>query len=243
MKKSKLFLLCVALLCPIVLLTACTTPPSHLITASPSEKLWGRVSGAINTEMAEGEKINLTAVEFDASYHPFICWLKGNSKVVSTEKSIELEYNSENAGHYTALYDDQPSSMRYCTISSIDFDTNGYSAISFSLSYSSSAIGSINYLPYAEGTISSGETFESEKQTVLYFGSLADDTQYKFEIVITLTNNSGEAQSTSLKFNEKLSNSSFNGESTHSISNTASLGDTTITLNFQKLSADMFSAE
>lgn len=240
MKKSKKILLACSVLSPILLLSACTTPPSHLITASPSENLWGSISGITNTEMQEGTRAKMTAVEFDGQNHPFVCWIKGNSKIFSTDKSVNLEYNDATAGHYTALFDDQPTGMRYSAITAITFSSSEYTNIDFSLNYSSSISGSNNYFYYTQGSTEQSLTYETDKQTVLYFGSLSDSIEYKFEIKLTLTDVYGSLKNHTLKFTEKLKAASFGNSAEYAISDTIGEENITITLDFEKLSFNMY---
>ncbi len=239
MKISKKLLLSAALLCPMLAFSACATPPSYLITASVSEDSWGRIIGATTKEMEEGSKINLTAVELDSQNHPFICWVKDYRKVYSTESEMEIEYSEETKGHYTALYDEQALPMRYASLSSISISENQFSNISFTINYSSSTSGSNNYSLFIEGSFENENIFETDNSTLIYFGSLGSQVEYKFEINLVL-NSSQEETTQTLKFSNKVNTNSFADGRTFTLSDNFANSDLTINLNFEKVSYSMF---
>ena len=126
MKKFIKTFLIFLLLAPMLLLAACSDPSSYVITASPSDSLLGSVQGVSTEAMTEGTKITLVAKENTntATSNPFICWVKDQTKVVSTEKSLELTYNATTAGNYTALFSEtDPQKMMYVSIGDISLDS------------------------------------------------------------------------------------------------------------------------
>ncbi len=238
MKKSIKSLLLILLLCPLLVLTACVPPPTFLITASSSEPAWGRVNGSPNESLNEGTQITLGAIETSAQEHPFIGWIKDYSKFVSTETDLELVVNEENAGHYTALFDESANSMRFATLTGVKLNSTIYTGATFTVNYSVNVSGSSNYNLFTTGTIVTGETFVGDLTSIIYFGALGSNREYKFELLLELTSAEG-AKSETIRFNDKLVNSTFNQTNTCEIS-TQFDETSSVTLSFQKLSKDMY---
>ncbi len=238
MKKSIKSLMFILLLCPLLLLTACVPPDTFLVTASSSEPAWGRVTGAPNEYLEEGTQIMLDVIENDTDTHPFIGWIKDYNKLVGTENQMELVVNEENAGHYTAIFDESANSMRFATLTGVKLTSTEYTSANFIVNYSVSTSGSSNYNPFADGALLSGETFASDRTSIIYFGALGSNREYKFEILLELTSAESTKNET-IRFSEKLVNATFAESNTCEIS--AQIDETTsVTLTFQKLSKDMY---
>lgn len=239
MKRTKKILLSAILLSPVLLLTACVPPPSYLITASTYGTNWGRILGAETEEKEENSKITLSAVELESETHPFVCWIKDYGTVYSTEKEIELIYNEEAQGHYTAVFHEDASSMLFASLNSITIENAEYTNVTYTLNYSSNSSGSNNYSLFSEGEFEPASAYMTDNSSVLYFGPIGNVVEYKFEILTTFSNPEGEEQTYTLKFSTKLEENLFsNGkcELTGSIENT----DINIKLNFEKISYSMY---
>ncbi len=238
MKKSIKTLLFVLLICPLLLLSACVPPDTFTITASSSEPAWGRVTDSPNEAVDEGTALSLGIIEIEQAEHPFIGWVKDYEKFVSNKATLELTANAENAGHYTAIFDEEANNMRFATLTAVAFDSSTYSSATFKINASVSTSGSSNYKAFAEGTLSAGELFETDLSSIIYFGALGSTREYKFEILLELSNAEGTTSKT-IKFSDKLANDTFASTANCEIS--ASIGETdTVTLSFQKLSHDMY---
>ena len=124
MKKSlKIFLTCL-FLCPLLILTACQSPAQYSITTNPSDSSLGSIpeSSEINlNKKNEGTKITLSIKENYPETNPFICWIKDYKKVVSSEKNLDLTYNAENEGNYTAVFEE--TSLNKMMFSSLTIQT------------------------------------------------------------------------------------------------------------------------
>lgn len=240
MKKSKKILISTLCLCPMLLLTACVPPPNYLITASSSDSTWGRAEGAIAEEMPEGTEMLLTVAETSPTDHPFICWVKDYKTVATTESIFKLSYTEETAGHYTAVFEDEASKMLFATLSSIEFDGSGYTNIDYTLNYSSSASGSNNYSQLSSGTFDPNAVYNTDLTSVLYFGSLGSVTEYKFEINVAITDSVGAITNHTIRFAQKVDNSTFAGTSSCQISAQVGETETNIKLTFQKLTKDLY---
>ncbi len=247
MKKFiKVFLL-ILCLCPIVLLTACQSPSSYLITAKPSDSILGSVQGALTEQRTEGTGITLSAKENIAQTNPFICWVKDYKNVVSTEKSIYLTYNAETAGFYTAVFaENEPKNMRYACLSNILFDGTEFSSLSYEISTALMAAGSNEYSPFTSGDLTVGTELKTDCRSVLYFGGAVGGVgnEYKFNIKVNLTPVAGsETTITEYSFSitELLNSSKFNGTDKCVITHNISALDSTISLVFTKLSVNTYS--
>lgn len=237
MKRSKKILLATLLLCPLVMLSACVPPPSYLITTSSSDSTYGRVNGDRKDKMVEGSKITLSVIEDDPLNHPFVCWVKDYKTVVSAENALEIEYNEDTAGHYTAVFHEETTSMRFTTLSSIDVETTGFVSIEYKLDYSSSSSGSSNYSLLTEGTFETSSLYKTDNTSVLYFGTLGSNIEYKFIMNAILTDSQGNSSNHQFQFSDKV-----NSDMT-TISATDETSNTTITLTFEKISYDIYQSE
>ncbi len=248
MKKSiKIFLLLLCL-CPLLLLSACGTTTYYTITVSPSDSVLGSVLGTLSdSTQVEGTSMNLTAKENNAQTNPFICWIKNNNTVVSTDLTLNLTYNSSSAGRYTALFaEENPSSMMYTALNTITFDpTDDVTSISFSLSYSRTASGSDVYTTLASQTLTTENKYTSDHTSVLYLGSAGtiSNYQYRFNLQITTMDSTGRETTYTLTSQTILNNSYFNGSSSCELTIYDNVSESNIILSFEKLSKEMFSAE
>ncbi len=247
MKKSiKMFLISLCL-CPLLLLTACGTTSYYTITVSPSDSVLGSVLGTLSdSTQVEGTTVTLTAKENSAQTNPFICWIKNNNTVVSTDTALTLTYNSETAGRYTALFDEtNPNSMMYAAFDTITFEPIAdVTEINFTLSYSRTASGNDVYTTLARGSLSTENTYTSDHTSVLYLGSVGtiSSYQYRFRLNITLVDSNGAETSYSLTSQAILNNSSFNSTRDYEITIYDSNSDSDIVLSFVKLSKELFSS-
>ncbi len=240
MKKSIKTLLLALLVCPLLLLSACVPPDTFTITASSSEPAWGRVTGSPNEAVDEGTSLSLGIIETSQEDHPFIGWVKDYEKYVSSEGTLELTANAENAGHYTAVFDEDANSMRFATLTQVFLDSSTYSSATFKINASVSTSGSSNYKAFAEGTLTAGDAFETDLSSIVYFGALGSTREYKFEILLELSNAEGTVSKT-IKFSNKLANDTFASTSACEISAMIDENDS-VTLSFQKLSKDMYNS-
>lgn len=235
-KLKYLFAIC---LCPL-LLTACTPPPSYIINANPSDLKLGSVKGATLDEKEEGSQINLEAIENYSETNPFICWVKNGRNVVSTDKKLDLTYSESTAGSYTAVFEEEDSKkMRYSTLTRIDCQPEGYSNVSFKLSVSTISSGSTNYTPFIEGSMSNGEGFITDSNTICYMGSADGANVFRFQISFEL-----EAGDKTDKFiyvfNNTLNDTLFNDAGICTITEHFDDLKTDITLTFNKLTYSLY---
>lgn len=242
MKKSKKFLLSALLLSPLITLTACVPPPSYLITASTYGSTWGHILGAQTEEKEENTKITMTAVELDEENHPFICWVKNYHKVCSTENALELTYNEETEGHYTAVFHENYSSMMFASLSEITITNADYSSLKYSLRYSSNSSGSNNYSLFSEGEFDPSEAFKTDNSSVLYFGPIGNVVEYKFEFDVTFANEEAEEETKTIRITKKLDNNSF-ANGLCQLSGTLDNTEISVNLKFEKISYTMYETQ
>jgi len=240
MKKFKTIMLFAFLLCPILFLTACVSPSTYLITTSSSESSWGRVSGGTTEKRDEGSKINLTAVENNSQDHPFICWVKDYKTVYSTKKSIELVYNQENQGHYTAVYEEDANKMLFASFYGIHVVTSNYQSGEYSIKSSSSESGTNNYSTFCSGSFQTGQNMISDNSAIFYFGPLGRVVEYKFEVELTLTNASSQQTTQNIKFTSKINNASFTNDGNCEIMEIYGDSNIIVSLSFKKLAFNTY---
>lgn len=239
--KVFLFIIC---LCPIVLLAACQSPSSYLITAKPSDSILGSVQGALTEQQTEGTGITLTAKENSPQTNPFICWVKDYKKVVSTEKSLNITYNSYTAGFYTAIFAEKEyKNMRYACLSNILFDGNEYSSVNYEISTALMAAGSNEYSEFTNGELTVGTEIKTDCTSVLYLGGGGVNNEYKFNIKLNLTPIT-ETETTikeyTFSINELLKPEKFNGTDKCVITHEIPALNSSISLVFTKLSSTTF---
>ena len=195
MKKNlKVFLLAI-LLCPILLLFACSSPAKYLITANPSDSNLGSVpiSTDINfEEKDEGTKITLVAKEKHSDTNPFICWVKDAKEVVSNNKSLSLTYGEDTEGNYTAVFHEtNVSSMSYASLSSLNFTTENsdYKTINYTISYQLSSF--TDFIELNSGSFDVGEESKTNNFSVIYFGGAGSEREFKFKFSLEIASQSG----------------------------------------------------
>lgn len=245
MKKSVKILISILCLCPILLLTACGTTTYYTISVAYSDSYLGSATGAYsNDTQVEGTSLVLTARENYPSTNPFICWIKDNSRVVSTDRTLSLTYNSQTAGRYTVVFEESsPNGMMYVALNEIQFEEfYNVSTINFSLKYARTVSGSDVYVELENGTFSpSDASYSGAKQNVLYFGTATNSYQYRLRLDLVVTDTTGVETTYSLNYNDLLSNTSFNNQSTFSAVLTDGVTGGSVTLSFAKLSTSLFS--
>ncbi len=237
MKRKMKYLLAICL-CPF-LLTACTPPPSYVINVSPSDLKLGSVKGGTSDEKQEGSQITLEVNENMPETNPFICWIKNGRTVVSTEKTLNLTYNSSNAGSYTAVFEEEAKKMRYSSLTKIDCQPEGYSNVSFQLSVSAISSGSTNYSLFTEGSMNNGESFLTDNKTICYLGNADGLNVYRFQISFELGNGENTDKFIYV-FNNTLSDSLFGDNETCTITEHSDELKTDISLTFSKLTYSLY---
>ncbi len=246
MKKSIKTLLFILCLCPIILLSACGITSYYNITVSTSSSVLGSVLGTLNnTTQAEGTSMTLTAKENYPSTNSFVCWIKDNSSVVSTDLSINIVYNSQNEGKYTALFEEtNPNSMMYMSLTNIVFQLpSNINSLIFDLSYSRTSSGSDMFITLENGTLTNENTYSSSHNKVLYLGGAGsvNNYQYRLKLNITTIDVNGTETNYSLTSQELINNGYFNGQNLTSITIFDSVSNSDIILSFKKLNKAMFS--
>lgn len=236
MKKSVKILLSLLCLCPIVMLTACGDSTYYVINVSSSDDTIGTFSNnrSNNPRQLEGTSITLTAIEKNLDENPFICWVKDNNTVVSTESQLQMTYSSQTAGNYTAVFEESPSGMMYTAVDYLNINNSSYNGASFTLYYSNR--GSDIYVELESGSFSSEGEYLSSHMAVLYLGGAGTmaNYQYNFKIDITLAE-----ETISLESQAILSNNSFNGTSTTLIN--FNNDNIEISMSLEKLNNSLYS--
>lgn len=243
MKKTTKILIGILCLCPLLLLTACDSTTYYTINVYWSDWNYGSVVGNYSDpRQLEGTTMTLIATKntSTASTNPFICWIKNNNSVVSTNRELQLTYNSSTAGDYVAVFEEtNPSGMTYMSLDNLVVEgLDSYSNVTFSLSYS--LIGSSNtFITFENGSLSDTGEFISDNTNVLFLGSAGqlDTYQYRFRLEITSPTNSGTITDT-YTGQGYINNDSFDGQLFSSANITRD--DVSITLNFEKLNHTMF---
>lgn len=247
MKKSIKTFLILLLMTPMLLLAACSEPSSYLIKATPSDSLLGSIQGASSDALVEGTKITLIAKENanTASTNPFICWIKDQSKVVSTEKTLDLTYNATNAGNYTALFAETDlQKMMYVSVGDIALNSElEIQTIDFKLQYALSTASS-DFRTITSSSFENGQNYISDYTNVLYLGNAASKNEYiiRLELVLTYT----DASVTSpyyLEFASEINRNSFDGNGNLTITQFDQITQTDISISFSKIRADLFTQE
>lgn len=247
MKKSVKILLSILCLCPVLLLTACGESNYYTINVGTSEQKFGYIiSNYTDPRQFEGTTMTLTAIEKDQTNNPFICWIKDNNTVVSTDEVLTLTYNSSTAGDYVALFEEtKPSGMIYMTLDNFAITgLDSYSNVTFSLSYSTINNISSN-TTFESGSLSEIGEFTSNNRNVLYLGKPGetDTYQYQFKISLTIPTIDGNVTNTYTSTSgQYLNNDSFDDAMTTSINIVGDDG-VNIVLNFEKLNQNMFNWE
>ncbi|MBE7073840.1 MAG: hypothetical protein E7379_01965 [Clostridiales bacterium] len=194
MKKSLKISLSLLCMCPLAL-CACQSNDYYKITAISSSSALGSVSGFSQEKVVEGSTVTLTARENYSINNPLLAWVKDNEYLVkiashpldSKERdlSLSIEASESTQGNYTAVFDEQDSSMMYAYINPESF----YFAISetpianesyeITLYYAILSAGSDNYLTYEY------KFGDNLKTNIIYFGGLGNNYEYKFKILLT----------------------------------------------------------
>ncbi len=246
MKKSIKILLILLLICPMVILSACTSPAQYLITALPSDSNLGTIQGAFNNEkLSEGTQINLLAVEKQSTAftNPFICWIKDYKTVVSTNNQLSLTYNSENAGNYTAVFSEtSQSKMMFASINKINFSLENMTTINYEIQYARINSGSSNFASLEIGSYANIEEYFTSNKNVVYFGSAGSNYEYMIKVNLNMQQSSGAETEYSVTFTTILNKDLFNSNGTALLTENLNIFDvqTQITITFQKLNSTMY---
>ena len=243
MKKSIKVLLFIFILCPIILLSACTSPPTYLITALPSDMRLGKVVGSYNNEqLAEGTTITLTANESNSQSNPFICWIKDYKTVVSNEKELSLTYGQSTTGHYTAVFEETNlSNMMFASLNNIFFNPEGYQSIDWTISYARTTSGS-SYTDLETGSFAPGE-FDTNNQSIIYFGSAGANYEYSIQVNLTLTTATGATTEYTVSFHDLLTKNIFDENGSATITEYIEYFNADLSINFQKLNSSLYEQE
>ncbi len=243
MRKIFKFFMIVLCLCPVILLSACTSPAKFLITAGKSDNELGSIQGNLNNEMEEGTKITLLAKEHYPESNPFICWVKDYNKVASTKKSLTLSYNKNTAGHYTAVFAESLSSMRFSSLSNIKFESENYVNGEFEIYSALTSTGSDNFTLFSSGKTEINEEFKTDNKNIIYLGeanSNSNYNEYKFKVKVKMTNSQNIQNEYEFEINTLLNYKSFDSDGNCILKQSVNLLNTTLTLTFSKLSTLTF---
>lgn len=244
MKRSlKVFLLLLCL-CPVLILTACTSPATYLITAIPSDSSLGTIQGAYNNEqLAEGTTITLIANEKQETSltNPFICWVKDYKTVVSTEKELSLTYNQATQGNYTAVFEEtSPKKMLFASINKINCSVEGYSTVNYTIKYARTNSGSSDFVELEKGSYTNGQEYSTSNQSLIYFGNAGSNYEYKIQIDLVFVTTTGGETSYNVSFKDLLNKDSFDTTGKAEMTEQIDILNTSITLTFQKLNSTLY---
>ncbi len=244
MKKFfKVFML-ILCLSPILLLTACKSPETYLIKAGTSDTELGYFQGAINKEMEEGSKVTLVAKELRPETNPFICWVKDYNSIASTSKNLTLTYNKQTAGHYTAVFADSNSGMRFVSLSNIQFESENYSSAEYQISSALTSAGSDNYKNFSKGKIEVNNEIKTDNKNIVYLGgasSANNYNEYKFKVKVKMITAQNIQNEYEFEINTLLNYKSFDNEGKCILKQNVEAINTTLSLTFTKLNPSMFS--
>lgn len=249
MKKTLKIILSGIFLASAILFSACTSPEQYQITVYPSDSTLGAVLEAsevnLNTK-AEGTKISLTARELNAE-NPFVCWIKDYKTVVSNEQVLNLTYDKNTAGNYTAVFK-EPSynGMVFASLSNISFELDErvdvpYNQVEYVVNYAEISNGSNNYNVLCEGSFSLNQNpYSTGNKSVLYFGKPGNMNEYVVNVILTLKAADGSSYPLTFSFDEFftekfIKNYEFNGQQNLVLSEDHTEGFGTLTITFSKL--------
>lgn len=252
MKKTlKIFVMLLFCLCPI-LLTACEAVDYFSITAMTSDDSLGRVDGYLESKVAGGTEVTLVANSFNDD-NPLLCWIKDNETIVSVPKlkpestvrdnTFKVIASQATEGQYTAIFNEQPASMKYAYVSSYTAKQNGVDIATenttIDLSYAIMTAGTNNYIPFnidvAAGTAK-----------VLYFGGLGENFEFKFQATITVKTGTEEQPietTYTLTCDEIVNKTTFDSQGIDNIELSYKKGtpdEMTVSLQFSKLNEGIF---
>lgn len=233
--------------CSILFVVACASPEKYLITVNPSDSSLGSVLEASDVnlnEKDEGTRITLNAKENKGDTNPFICWVKDYNKVVGTEKQLELTYNAQTSGNYTAVFSEINSSkMMFASLSNIILSSS-YNI----LEYEVTSYKGIQPSVFASGRIELSETattYETDNTCLLYFGSAGANFDYEIRINLKFSDslNPDNTATIPYSFQSSVNKSSFGENGTCTITGELPVINNTesdISLTFTKLDYSMF---
>lgn len=243
MKKILKVFMMILCLSPILLLSACKSPNTYLIKAGTSDRELGYFQGTLNNEMEEGKKVTIVAKELFPETNPFICWVKDYSKVVSTSKSMTLTYNKRTAGHYTAVFADSNSGMRFTALTNIHFESENYSSVEYQISSALTSTGSDNFTTFINGKIEVNNDFKTDNKNIVYLGNASSPenfNEYKFKVKVKMINSQNIQTEYEFEFDNLLNYKLFDNAGKCEIKQEVSAIETTLSLTFEKLKPSMF---
>lgn len=236
LKKTAILSLCLS---PLLLLTACVPPPSFTITASSSDMQLGYVQGVDKDAMEEGSKVTLNAIATTSS--PFVCWIKDDVSVVSQEAKLNLTYNEKNAGHYTAIFEENDyAKMLYATFTDVKFSPSGYTKIEYQINTALMTSGSNDYYEFIDGEYTVGDEHSIEPVSVMYFGGAGDDYVYLLKIDFKLYDSANAETTYQYQMQTKISKNSFDDNGEFTINEEITALNSNISLKLKKLNSSMF---
>lgn len=243
MKNSIKKILIFLLLTPLILLTACSDPQYYTITASPSDSLLGVVQGTINEKMVEGTKVTLIAKENvnTVNTNPFLCWIKDQNKIVSTERQLNLTYNKSTSGNYIALFaETDPQKMMYASIKDITFNSDlEIQTINLKMQYALTTSSS-DFVTIFETSFENGMTYQTDNKDILYFGTSSLINEFLIRLEITLVyQDSSTTSPYTLEFKEKVNRNSFDKEGNLIISQYDIISQSNLNITFSKINASL----
>ena len=249
MKKSFKIILFLFCLCPIVLLTACGSPEKFFILARVSDYTLGSFQGLVEDQyQPEGTSINLIANESPetAETNPFICWVKDNKSVITTEKSLPLTYSAATAGTYTAVFHtSKQEQMRYSSLNKISLENaENYASVEYSISYANITSDSDSLMILEEGKYNLEAEYKTDNKSLLYFGKPGENNEFKILINLKLFTAEGSYFEIPLEYENLLTSSDFDTNGTANITQECNSdmldASIPITLTFQKLNSSMY---
>lgn len=246
MKNKLKLVLSLLLLMPIMLLASCGITQYYTITCLSSDETLGRASGGSDVAKAEGSTISLSVTELSPQSHPFVCWIKDNSKIVSFEKNYSTTYSAQSQGNYTAFFQENASGVAYATITEIAIEgvNNGSVQVQYANTNSSSNYRTLENLSFSDGVC------QTDKTNLIYFGGASGSdgiNEFVFRVVVSVPTSSGGTTNYTITIDSTLVNTSTadqgqtNFDSQGQCTLTGTNGDNiNLTITLSKLSAALF---
>ena len=240
MKKVGKIAIASLMVIPAITLFACSTPKNYTLMTYSSNELLGIANGGSLDSFVEGSSFNLEATVKPNEDTKFLCWIKDNSKIYSTESKVEVILNSDTAGKYTALFEEPKiSSMMYATATSLSYKTENVSSVSYEIKYAyDSSSSTFNTLSKGEFNGSVGEDLFGDN--VYYLGKAGSFYKYIFNLSLEVKLNSGEILTENVAFDQNVENAKFDQASgILTLQSTTELG-VEVELQMSKLSSQLF---
>lgn len=246
MKNKLKLVLSLVLLLPILLLAACDVTQYYTITCLSSDETLGIANGGSDVAKAEGTAISLSVTELSPQSHPFVCWIKDYSKIVSFENNYSTTYSAQTQGSYTAFFEEDVSNVGYAIITDISIEgvDSGTIQIQYANSNSSTNYRTLENLSFDDGA---GQT---DRSNLIYFGGASGSdgrNEFIFRAIITVPTSSGGTTNYTIMFDSTLigfstagqGQASFDSQGQCILTGTNS-NNIEISISFSKLSNALF---